>query len=70
MNTTTNTTEPLTQDAVAVLEDLAQLAADLAAALPELDLPAEQLAEALAQVRRLEVRLQLIEEGLAALGPV
>jgi hypothetical protein len=63
MNATAhNTIESLTA--------LSQRAADLAAALPELDLPADQLAEALAQVRRLDVRLALIEEGLASLGPV
>ncbi len=57
-------------DTIEALTALSRRALDLAAALPELDLAADQLAEALAQVRRLDARLGLIEEGLAALGPV
>ena len=45
-----------------MLEDLSRRATDLAAVLPELQLPPEEL-------QRIAVRLVLIEEGVSQLGP-
>ncbi len=64
MDTTT-----LTAEAVAELLSLSRQAEALAATFPELEIPPQELAEALAQVRRLGMRLGAIEEALAALGP-
>ncbi len=54
---------------VAELLSLAHQAEQLAATLPDLDIPPKELAEALAQVRRLGMRLGAIEEALSVLGP-
>jgi hypothetical protein len=59
-----------TAEAIAALTALSQRAEALAAALPSLDLPATALADVVAQVRRLDMRLQMIEDGIGALGPV
>ncbi len=64
-------TPAVIRDATAAeLQQLAHQAEALAATLPDIQIPPKELAEALAQVRRLGLRLGAIEEGLASLGPV
>ncbi len=65
----TLTPATLTQETVAELLQLAHQAEALAATLPDLDILPRDMAEALAQVRRLGMRLGAIEESLASLGP-
>jgi len=56
-------------ETVALLEDLARRAAELAAALPSLDLEAEDLATLAGEVQRVNGRLADAEERVAAVGP-
>jgi len=44
-------------------------AADLAGTLPVLDLPPEELASVAAELQRMAVKLSLVEERLAQIGP-
>jgi len=54
---------------VALLEALSRRAAELAAALPSLDLGAEDLAALAGEVQRINARLADAEERLAFAGP-
>jgi hypothetical protein len=56
-------------ETVALLESLSRRAAELAAALPALDLGAEDLATLAGEVQRLSARLADAEERVAAAGP-
>jgi hypothetical protein len=56
-------------ETVAILEDLARRAAELAAALPSLDLGALDLAALAGEVQRVNARLADAEERLAFMGP-
>jgi len=57
-------------ETVALLEDLSRRAAELAAALPSLDLGAEDLAALAGEVQRVNARQADAEERLAFAGPV
>ncbi len=57
-----------TAAAVSALLSLAQAAEALAASLEALDLPARDLLSVAAEVRRLNLRLAMVEEALGALG--
>jgi len=56
-------------ETVELLEDLSRLAADLAGALPALDLAAEDLAVLAGEVQRINARLVAAEEKMASAGP-
>jgi len=62
-------TQNMTSDAVELLQALSQRAADLAGTLPQLDLPPEELEAVAAELQRVAVKLSLIEERLAQMGP-
>jgi len=54
---------------VQLLEDLSRRAADLAGALPSLDLSPAELTRLAGEVERIWGRLASVEERVAALGP-
>jgi len=56
-------------ETIALLEDLSRRAAELAAALPNLDLDAGDLNALAAEVQRINARLADAEERLAFAGP-
>ena len=56
-------------ETVALLEDLSRRAAELAAALPSLELGAEDLAMLARDVQRINGRLADAEERVAVAGP-
>jgi hypothetical protein len=69
--TTRNATgNAMLTDAVILLDAIATRSVDLAASLPQLDLPPDALACAAGELQRLAVRLAAIEDRLAAEGPV
>jgi hypothetical protein len=56
-------------ETVALLEEMSRRAADLAGALPALDLAAEDLAALAGEAQRINARLADAEERIAAVGP-
>jgi hypothetical protein len=56
-------------ETVALLESLSRRAAELAAALPSLDLSAEDLAALAGEAQRVNARLADAEERIAFAGP-
>jgi len=68
--TTTTTTDIMLSEIVALLESLSARSAELAATLPSLDLPAEDLAALAGEVERISGWLVDVEERLASAGPV
>ncbi len=59
----------VTAEAQALLEQMARRCLDLAAVLPTLELPAGQLQAVAGELQRIAVRLALVEEQLAEMGP-